>query len=132
VGEKIGVGYEEGETDEEVDQVLERLRHLSHDRKQVHEHLALLLQEDVERIQKRFEKANNKQEPRRLHDTPYKNIMSSFRDLFCRRCLTYDCNYHGLAEDVCPTVQAEIAVQREASGYWRVSITAVCTFWYLP
>jgi hypothetical protein len=132
VKEVIGVGYEEVEADKEIDRVLEGLRNLDHDRDEVHSYLALLLLKDVERVQKRFEKAKCTQEPKRLHDNPYENIMSSFRDLFCRRCLTYDCNIHGLAEKYCPTVQADIAIQREEAGFWGVStkVVAACP-WYI-
>jgi hypothetical protein len=122
--EKIGVGYEQTETDEEIDEVLERVQHLGHDRNEVHRYLALLLQEEVARIKGRFDKTNQKMLPRRVHDTPYQNIMSSFRDLFCRRCLTYDCNVHGLAEDYDPSVQAEIAMYKEETGFWKVSRAA--------
>lgn len=120
-GERIGLDYEKEETYEEIDKVIERLRQQGCDREEAREYLALLLHEDSKRVHERFEQINKKQETRRLHDTPYKNIMSSFRDLFCRRCVTYDCNLHGLAEEFCPTVQAEIAIQREISGYWMVS-----------
>ena len=126
--EKIGVGYEEIETDEEISQVLERLHDIKHDRNAVHRYLALLLQEDVQRV---WDLYHNKVKSRRLQpkqvdsSDPYVPAMSSFRDVFCRQCLTYDCNLHGLTEDICPDTQAEIAIHRESTGYWKVRFVIV-------
>lgn len=126
-GEKIGVGYEKAELEVEIKEVLERLEQVIADTGKVHEYLALLCQVDLCQIKKCVEKINMKNETRQQpRDNSYKNSMSSFRDLFCRRCLTYDCNLHGLAEERCPDVQAEIAIQREKLGYWVRRVRWLC------
>ncbi len=112
--------YEEDELDQEIDEVLKLFKHSKHNRQGVHEYLAILLQVETQRVTKRWEKANGATEPRRQHDTQYEEAMSSFRDLFCRRCLIFDCNLHGLQDDYPPEIQLELAIRLENSGYWKV------------
>ena len=120
--ERIGVGYEEDEIDEEIDKVLECLKDFDHDPVLIHDYLAILLQQDVQRIKARCAKMNGLEEPRRQHETKYEDIMSSFRDLFCRRCLTFDCNLHGLSEDYPSSIHLELAIRKEKSGDWKVGL----------
>jgi len=48
----------------------------------------------------------------------YEHIMDSYRDLFCRRCFTYDCNMHGNLPKPNIELQGELAVQKEYEGHW--------------
>jgi hypothetical protein len=116
----IGLGYEEKVANEEIDEVLLAVKGLKHDRRIVHQYMAFLVQENTERVLGRYLKASETKKEPDCRD-PYKAEMSSFRDLFCRRCLTYDCNIHGLSDDFCPTDQAQLAIQKELGGFWKVS-----------
>ena len=118
--DKIGVGYEEKDTDDQIDWVLEALQPLNYDPEKIHEYLALLLQEDVSRVQSRYDKLLERKTEQKNQRPPYEDLMSSFRDLFCNRCYTYDCNLHGLADDFCPQLQAELAIQKQMKGEWEV------------
>lgn len=50
-------------------------------------------------------------------DTPikvtYEKIIDSYRDLFCRRCFTYDCNIHGNIPKAHIDLQAELQIHKE-------------------
>lgn len=121
--DRIGVGYEEDELDADITKVLERFKETRHDRQKIHEYLSILLQVKTKRVNALWEKVSGAGgEPRRQHKTKYEEVMSSFRDLFCRRCLTFDCNLHGLQEDYPPGIQLELATRLENSGFWKVSL----------
>lgn len=49
----------------------------------------------------------------------YEDLMDSYRGLFCRRCFTYDCNFHGNLEKPDVELQGELAVQKELDGHWE-------------
>jgi len=119
--DRIGVGYEDDEMNAEITKVLARFKDSKYSRQKIHEYLAIILQIDVERVNARWARANGAGEPRRQHGTEYEEVMSSFRDLFCRRCLIFDCNLHGLQDDYPPDIQLELAIRLENSGYWKVS-----------
>ncbi|KAL3800053.1 hypothetical protein ACHAW5_003701 [Stephanodiscus triporus] len=50
---------------------------------------------------------------------PYESIMDSYRNLFCRRCFTYDCNVHGNLPKANIDLLGELAVQKELDGHWK-------------
>ena len=102
-------------------EILKLLKESEYNRQKIQEYLALLLQVDIDRVAKGWEKDKEVEEPRRQHATQYEEVMSSFRDLFCRRCLIFDCNLHGLQDDYPPDIQVELAIRLENSGYWKVS-----------
>jgi len=47
-----------------------------------------------------------------------KHAMDSYRNLFCRRCFTYDCNNHGNLIQPNIELQMELAVGKERNGDW--------------
>jgi len=47
-----------------------------------------------------------------------KHVMDSFRNLFCRRCHTYDCNNHGNIRQPDIDMQTKLAVEKERNGDW--------------
>ena len=51
--------------------------------------------------------------------TPYLEAMDSYRNLFCRRCFTYDCNMHGNLPKADAQLQCNLAGSREREGYWE-------------
>lgn len=128
--DRIGTGYEEAEVDTDIDNVLARLRQDGLDGDEAHEHLAVILQEGLNRIKRRWAKTRGTTEPRRQHSTVYEDVMSSFRDLFCRRCFMFDCNLHGLPDDFNPAIQSEMAVRFDNSGFFKVR-TRMPLFWIL-
>ena len=51
--------------------------------------------------------------------TSYEECMDSYRNLFCRRCFTYDCNMHGVNSSLADVVmQGELALLKESEGHW--------------
>lgn len=53
------------------------------------------------------------------HVLSYEDVMDSYRNLFCRRCFTYDCNLHGNLPKPDITLQGEIASVKETEGDWE-------------
>ena len=116
--ERVGVGYEKIETNQDIENVLKRLHDIDHDPAEVRSYLHYLL-----RTPDRAEKKAAKNEAEPETKTPYERAMSSFRDLYCRRCCIYDCHLHGLADHFDPDLQADLAFQKELDGHWMVSPT---------
>jgi hypothetical protein len=50
---------------------------------------------------------------------PYESIMDSYRNLFCRQCFTYDCNFHGNLPKANLDLLGELAAQKEIDGHWK-------------
>ncbi len=48
----------------------------------------------------------------------YDNIIDSYRELFCRRCFTYDCNIHGNLPKPNLDLLGELALKKEKDGKW--------------
>lgn len=48
----------------------------------------------------------------------YDNIIDSYRELFCRRCFTYDCNIHGNLPKPNLELLGELALDKEKDGKW--------------
>ena len=57
----------------------------------------------------------------------YEELMDSYRNLFCRRCFTYDCNFHGNLEKPNIELQGELAVLKEKEEYWQ-SVSSILIF----
>ena len=116
--------YEEEERDKEISLVLKNSTHI--EEKILHEHLATLLNVKKSHIKYLSEKLNQKLEVF-IPDNPYERQMSTFRDLFCQRCMVYDCFVHGSKRgNYSPQLQAEIALLKEESGYWADGASLTC------
>ncbi len=48
----------------------------------------------------------------------YGNIIDTYRQLFCRRCFTYDCNIHGNLPKPNLDLLGELAMKKEKDGKW--------------
>ena len=118
--EKVGAGYEDIEIDHDIETVLKMLQDGDHDVEELRSYLEYLL-----RTNDRDRKAKKTEKTDKTANSAYENAMSSFREMFCRRCCIYDCHLHGLAEYQDPDLQAELALQREIDGYWTVRINDV-------
>jgi len=51
-------------------------------------------------------------------DVSYIDIADTFRHLFCRRCLIYDCNRHGIQKQENIKIQTSLAIAKELEGEW--------------
>ena len=49
----------------------------------------------------------------------YDSAIDSYRELFCRRCFTYDCNIHGNLPKPNLDLLGELATQKEKDGKWK-------------
>lgn len=95
--------------------------------------VAKVIGEEVDRIQARYDVLTTADEPLTDEantepgdsdeslDTKFQTAMDSYRNLWCRRCYTYDCNLHGLQDKQSPNIQLEQAVRKEASSFWHNS-----------
>jgi hypothetical protein len=94
--------------------------------------VAKVTNESIDRIRARYEViteseqvADNTQmeseDVDKTLDTKFLMAMDSYRQLWCRRCYTYDCNLHGLRDKQSPNVQLEQAMRKEASNFWQNS-----------
>ncbi len=48
----------------------------------------------------------------------YDNVIDTYRELFCRRCFTYDCNIHGNLPKPNLNLLGELALKKEKEGKW--------------
>ena len=61
-------------------------------------------------------------------ETKYLGAIDSYRECFCRRCFTYDCNMHGCQSKPNIQMQDELALEKERMGYWKgVSVCEATT-----
>ncbi|KAL7482868.1 hypothetical protein ACHAW6_008523 [Cyclotella cf. meneghiniana] len=114
--------------------------------KLVHSFLAELSDVKVERVQERHiicfghktsdkkskvkmhhAKEDNHDSPSRTHKknsakedpASYEEAVDSYRDLFCRRCFTYDCQIHGNLPKSNLQLLGELAMQKDREGHWN-------------
>ena len=137
---EFGAEYHERDTNDVLDAVLlllqQRLKEngvesTSELNKQLHESLAEIMDEYLDRIHQRYDlviletkappplpaKAKVPTKERKLET--YMDAMDTYRPIFCRRCFIYDCNMHGNLGKTTLELQAELAVQRERDGFWN-------------
>jgi SET domain len=53
-------------------------------------------------------------------DERFRKKFDSYRELWCRRCYTYDCNLHGIREKPKLTTQLELGLKKERSRFWQM------------
>jgi len=85
--------------------------------------LAKLLDMDPDLIHKRHEEkepSTPASAKKPAPDTEYLGIVDSYRQCFCRRCFTYDCNMHGCQSKPDVNIQGELAIEKERSGFWKM------------
>lgn len=76
------------------------------------------------RLKTHSQKANSpKKEPKEIiiiedDNVSYIDIADTFRHLFCRRCLIYDCNRHGIQKQENLKIQTSLAIAKEMEGEW--------------
>lgn len=58
----------------------------------------------------------------------HEHVMDSFRNLLCRRCLTYDCNNHGNITQPDIELQTKLAVDKERNGDWLGDDDSIADF----
>jgi hypothetical protein len=84
--------------------------------------LAKLMDLEVDLIRNRHEhKEIPSPDKEPVHETEYLAAVDSYRQCFCRRCFTYDCNVHGGCQskpDI--KIQGELAMEKERSGFWKM------------
>lgn len=84
--------------------------------------LAALLKIDADLIHNREEQqhvstpASAKKPPPK---SPYLGAVDSYRECFCRRCSTYDCNIHQCLSKPDIEIQTELALEKERAGVWK-------------
>lgn len=123
---EFGPEYRERETLKRIDDTLELAQEKLRGSKSVSKErletaLASLLKLDANLLSNR-----HSQEPepdaspkKTAHESDYLGVVDSFRQCFCRRCFTYDCNMHGCQKKPDLTIQGELAIEKERSGFWK-------------
>jgi histone-lysine N-methyltransferase EZH2 len=146
---EFGSEYQERDTNDIIDETLsvikQRLKERNMDddtttntttkerstlQTRIHETLALIMDEYIDRIHERYQllfiKDKNDdekdQEPTTMKKpkeiTSYLAAVDTYRNLLCRRCFTYDCNSHGILSKPNLDLQGELAVRKELEGFW--------------
>ena len=131
---EVGPEYQERAANSVIDETLRTieirlcgLAYRAELRKRIHRALATLLEQDVERIDHRYSLLHHPPPPSPAAAavskpeslSPYLSVMDSYRQCFCRRCFSYDCNMHGNLQKPDLQLQGELAVQKEVDGYWK-------------
>eukprot|EP00804_Cyclotella_cryptica_P013819 CCRYP_020890-RB/>CCRYP_020890-RB protein AED:0.06 eAED:0.06 QI:8/0.66/1/1/1/1/4/27/971 len=133
-------------SDERENDANRKLSTVTQAMKLVHSFLAELSGVKVERVQERHiicfgHKTSDKKSKVKMHHTKddshgspsrmhkknsakedpasYEEAIDSYRDLFCRRCFTYDCQIHGNLPKSNLQLLGELAMQKDREGHWN-------------
>lgn len=97
--------------------------------KRLEDALSTLLEVDLDRIRSFDDEATITSPKKSNSDLDYLGAVDSYRQCFCRRCFTYDCNIHGILSKPDLDIQAELGIEKERSDLWKeVSIPRLCLF----
>lgn len=121
---ELGPEYRQYETYRIIEETLKEIQEETRgtvSANRIEEALAEVMDIDPDLIQNRQE---NKDIPspvkEPVHETEYLAAVDSYRQCFCRRCFTYDCNMHGGCQskpDI--KIQGELAMEKERSSFWK-------------